>query len=49
MVVDDFDVVRISVTPFEANSILPVDSNRMLTGTSALQRFKVVSRPEVVE
>jgi hypothetical protein len=47
MVVDDLDVVRLSVTPYEANPTLVVDSNRMLTGTITLQRLEAVSRPKI--
>ena len=33
MVVDDFDLVRMAVSPYEAGQPLVVDADRMLPGT----------------
>ena len=43
MIVDYFDLGRISVSPDEANSILVVDSNAVLSETVALQSFQIVA------
>jgi len=43
MIVDYFDVGRISGLPYEADSILVVDSNAVLSQTVALQRFQIVA------
>src|ERR1700752_5476023 len=42
VVVDDFDLVRIVVTPNKANPPLIVDADRMLSAPVALQRFQAI-------
>jgi hypothetical protein len=44
VVVDDFDLVRIVLSPNKANPPLVVDSNRVLTTPITLQRFETVCR-----
>jgi hypothetical protein len=44
VVIRDFDLVRISSLPSEANPDLVVDANAILTGTVPLQPFQAVSR-----
>src|SRR4051812_23557536 len=44
VVVDDFDVVRIVLSPDEANPPLLVDPDRMLSLPIGLQRFEPVGR-----
>jgi len=43
MIVDYFHVGRIAVLPYEADSILVVDSNAVLSDAVALQSFQVVA------
>ena len=43
MIVDYFDLRRIAILPDEANSILVVDSNAVLSETVALQSFQIVT------
>jgi hypothetical protein len=51
MVVDDFDIPRISIMPAEADTPLVVDSNAMLAGPVAAEFLKAIARrdPEIVE
>jgi len=44
VVVDNFDIVRIWISPSEANSVLIVDSDAMLTASIALECLKPISR-----
>ena len=44
MIVDDFHVVGISVSPSEADAPLVVDTDAELPGAIALQRFQPVGR-----
>lgn len=43
VVVDDLNIQRGAVIPAEADSVLVVDSDRMLTGTISTQRFETKS------
>src|SRR5579872_2429172 len=43
MVVDDFDVMRLAISPNEANSPLVVDPNTMLPGAVALEGLQAVA------
>jgi hypothetical protein len=51
VVVRDFNIVRISIGPPEADSILIVDTYAMLTSAIALQRLQPIPREyqEIVE
>ena len=44
MVVDDFDLVRVSVFPDEADAPLVVDANAVLTFPFSAKRFEAISR-----
>jgi len=43
MVVDYFDLGRVSILPYETDSILVVDSNAVLSESVALQSFQIVA------
>lgn len=43
MIVDDFNIVGITVTPNETNPPLVIDANGMLTFAIAVQRFQPVT------
>jgi hypothetical protein len=43
VVVHDFNVERIGVTPYKANAVLIVDADAVLTFAVFRQRFKMVS------
>jgi len=44
MIVGYFNLVRVTVSPEEANTILSIDPNRMLTFPVSLEQFELVSR-----
>jgi len=44
VVVDDFDTVRTSLRPHEADTPLPIDPDAVLAGSIALQRLEVIVR-----
>jgi hypothetical protein len=44
VIVNDFDPVRVSLTPHEANSKLIVDSDAVLTFAVLVEYLKVVAR-----
>ena len=44
VVVDDFDVVGPTLRPAEAQAVLVIDTNAMLSFTVAMQLFQVVAR-----
>ena len=43
MVVDNFNLMRIFLNPEEAKAPLVIDTNTVLTGAVALQRFQVIA------
>ena len=47
MIVDDFNILRTSIRPNEANAVLVVDSNAVLPGTHPLQGLETVARGSV--
>jgi hypothetical protein len=49
VVVDDLDVVGITVTPHEAEPKLSIDADRMLTEATALERFEAVAGSKICE
>jgi hypothetical protein len=44
MIIGDFDIVGVTVFPYKADSVLLVDSNRMLAPTSTVQSVQIESR-----
>jgi hypothetical protein len=44
VIVDDFNIMRLAVSPHEANSPLIVDPNAMLTGSISLESLQAVAR-----
>src|SRR6476646_6021853 len=51
VIVDEFDMVRTSVLPYEADPPLPVDPDAVLASPVALQRLQPIARrnPKIVE
>ena len=51
MVIDDFDLVRVSVAPDEAQSPLVIDPDAVLPGPVTLQGFQTVTRwlPQILK
>jgi hypothetical protein len=51
MVIDNFNVVRIAITPDEAQPPLVIDADAVLSGAVAGQRLQVVGRrlPEILQ
>src|SRR5438132_14007962 len=45
MVIDDLDIVGVVLAPHEADAVLPVDANAVLTLSIALQFFQIQTRP----
>lgn len=43
MIIDYLDVERVSVLPYEADSVLVIDSNTVLPQTIAFQSFQIVT------
>jgi len=44
MIVGYFNLVRVAVSPQKANTILPIDPNRMLAFAVSLEQLELVSR-----
>ena len=44
MVVDDLHIVGVTISPFETDAPLVIDSNAMLAGTVAAQFLKTIRR-----
>ena len=51
MVIDDLDLMGIAVLPMEANTLLLVDPDAVLTAPATLERLQAIARrnPQIVE
>jgi len=51
VIIDDLDVKSIPIPPYEADTVLIVDSNAVLSSTVAAEGLQVISRwyPQVLE